>query len=32
MEELLRKREVKRLPPGSLFEGRRYEEELYVFK
>lgn len=32
MERLLRKREVKRLPPGGLFEGRRYEEELYVFK
>ncbi len=32
MERFLRKREVKRLPPGVLFEGRRYEGELYVFK
>lgn len=32
MEVALRKRGVKRLPPGVLFEGRRYEEELYVFR
>jgi len=30
--EHLSKRKVKRLPRGSLFEGRRYEEELLVFQ
>jgi len=30
--EHLAKREMKRLPKGSVFEGRRYEEELVVFK
>lgn len=30
--EHLVKREMKRLPKGSVFEGRRYEEELVVFK
>jgi len=30
--ERLAKREMKRLPKGSVFEGRRYEEELVVFK
>lgn len=30
--EHLRKRQVKRLPKGELFEGRRYEEELWVFE
>lgn len=28
----LRRRRVKRLPPGEVFEGRRYEEELWVFE
>lgn len=28
----LKEREVKHLPPGSIFEGRKYEEELLVFK
>lgn len=28
----LSKRALKRLPKSSLFEGRRYEEELYVFE
>jgi len=32
LEESLKGKEVERLPSGSLFEGRRYEEELYVFK
>lgn len=32
LEESLKEREIKRLPSGSLFEGRRYEEELYVFE
>lgn len=32
IEMLLRKRKIRHLPPGSQFEGRRYEEELYVFK
>jgi len=30
--ERLSQRALKRLPKGSLFEGRRYEEELYVFE
>jgi len=30
--EHLSKRGVKRLPKGSLFEGRRYEEELWIFE
>lgn len=29
---MLQKRRLTRIPPGSLFEGRRYEEELYVFE
>lgn len=32
LTESLKKRNIERLPPGSLFEGRRYEEELYVFE
>ncbi|MEM1588558.1 MAG: ParB N-terminal domain-containing protein [Candidatus Bathyarchaeia archaeon] len=28
----LSKRKIERIPPGSLFEGRRYEEELFIFK
>lgn len=27
----LRKRNLRMIPPGSLWKGRRYEEELYVF-
>jgi len=30
--EHLSKRNVKRLPKGSMFEGRRYEEELWIFE
>lgn len=30
--ERLSKRKVKRLPKGALFEGRRYEEELWIFE
>lgn len=30
--ERLSRRALKRLPKGSLFEGRRYEEELYIFE
>jgi hypothetical protein len=30
--EHLSKRKVKRLPKGALFEGRRYEEELWIFE
>jgi hypothetical protein len=32
LEESLRRKDIERMPSGSLFEGRRYEEELYVFK
>ena len=32
MVEQLSKRKVKVLPQGSLFEGRRYEDELWVFE
>lgn len=32
LTEDLKRRKIKRLPPGSLFEGRRYEEELYIFE
>jgi hypothetical protein len=32
MVEHLKNRSVKVLPQGSLFEGRRYEEELWVFE
>lgn len=32
LTESLEGRRIERLPPGSLFEGRRYEEELYVFE
>jgi hypothetical protein len=32
MVEHLKNRRVKVLPQGSLFEGRRYEEELWVFE
>ena len=30
--EHLSRRKVKRLPKGTLFEGRRYEEELWIFE
>lgn len=29
---ILQKRQLKRIAAGSVFEGRRYEEELYVFE
>lgn len=32
LKSTLLKKRVKHLPPGSLFEGRRYEEDLYVFE
>jgi len=32
LKNTLAKKKVKHLPPGSLFEGRRYEEDLYVFE
>ena len=32
MVEQLSKRGVKILPPGSIFEGRRYDDELWVFE
>lgn len=32
LNQNLSKRKLKRLPKGTLFEGRRYEEELYVFE
>ncbi len=31
METLLSKRKIERKPPGSVFDGRRYEEQLLVF-
>lgn len=32
LRKRLQKRNLRRLPPGSVVEGRRYEEELYVFE
>jgi len=32
LKRLLQKRRLRRLPPGSIVDGRRYEEELYVFE
>lgn len=32
LTELLSKRKIERIPAGSLFEGRRYEEEILLFK
>jgi len=32
LKRLLRGKRIKRLPSGSVVEGRRYEEELYVFE
>jgi hypothetical protein len=29
---MLKRRRLKRIPPSSIFDGRRYEEELYVFE
>jgi len=30
--DFLSKRKIEKIPPGSLFEGRRYEEEIFLFK
>lgn len=32
LEKSLENREIKNIPPGSIYEGREYEEELRVFK
>jgi len=32
LQRMLQKRHVKRVPSGSLLDGRRYEEELYIFE
>jgi len=32
LKNILRRKRVKHVPPGSIFEGRRYEEDLYVFE
>jgi len=32
LKNTLLKKQIKHLPSGSLFEGRRYEEDLYVFE
>jgi len=32
LNRMLQKRHLKKLPPGSVLDGRRYEEELYVFE
>ncbi len=32
LSETLRLRSLKRMPPGSLWKGRRYEEEIYLFE
>jgi len=32
LKSILLKKKVKHLPSGSLFEGRRYEEDIYVFE
>jgi len=29
---MLQKKRLKHIPPGSVFEGRRYEEDLYMFE
>lgn len=31
-EQMLRKKRLKRVASGSIFEGRRYEEDLYIFE
>ena len=32
LKSMLQKKRFKRIPSGSVFEGRRYEEDLYVFE
>ena len=32
LKNMLQKKRFKRIPYGSIFEGRRYEEDLYVFE
>jgi len=32
LNRMLQKRRLRRVPSGSLLEGRRYEEELYIFE
>lgn len=32
LTNLLERQEIERLPPGNMFEDRRYEEELYIFR
>jgi hypothetical protein len=32
LKRLLQRRRLSKLPPGTVLEGRRYEEELYIFE
>jgi hypothetical protein len=32
LKSMLQKKRLKQIPSGSIFEGRRYEEDLYVFE
>jgi len=32
LNRMLQKRHLRRVPPGSVLDGRRYEEELYIFE
>lgn len=32
LKSMLEKKQWRHIPPGSVFEGRRYEEDLYVFE
>jgi len=32
LKRMLQKRHIKRVPSGSILDGRRYEEELYIFE
>lgn len=32
LKTMLQKKRLKHVPPGRIFEGRRYEEDLYVFE
>lgn len=32
LHSMLQERRLKKIPPGNILEGRRYEEELYVFE
>jgi len=32
LKNMLKEKRLKHIPPGSVFEGRRYEEDLYVFE